>query len=122
MKKNLFEPTILLAWQEIDELHWKVLVIDITKSFFDAGSIQMKQLNQAWANRNLEEVSKAAHLLKSSCGSVGAYEAHGLLDQVEKASACADTEKVTALMTEVQPLFSESCIQINEFVKKLQAA
>lgn len=122
MKKNLLNLKTLTAWQEIDELNWKVLVTELVNIFFHAGGLQMEELNNAWSNRNLDKVQRAAHALKSSCGNVGAQMAFHLLDQIEDASANNDIEKVGALMVEFQPIFFESCAQVSEFAVTLQAA
>lgn len=122
MRKDLINESTLLAWQDVDAKNWRDLVRDIASVFFESGAKQMKQLVTAWESGNFEGVRCAAHALKSSCANVGALKAHLILEQIESASTRNDSEKIKALMTEVLPLYSESCVQVSEFIKRHQAA
>lgn len=122
MSRKLFNEAALAAWKEIDRENWKVIALELIHVFLEIAPGQMTQLCNYWNAKDIEGVKQVAHSLKSSCGNVGAEEAHDLLSAIEKAAMIQDKKSLEQLMLKFPPVFYGSVNLINTFVKANQAA
>jgi HPt (histidine-containing phosphotransfer) domain-containing protein len=122
VSRKILNESTLAAWKEIDKDNWQKLVAEIATIFFEVGALQFSQLSQFWAIKDLEGIKKTAHSLKSSCGNVGAEEAHYLLDLIERAAEAGELDKLPELMGKLPAIFIESNALLRKYIQEYQAA
>lgn len=122
MSSNVFDKSMLMCWKDVDAKHWKTITSEIVNLFFEVSSDQEKILKESWKNRNIFAVAKSAHILKSSCGNVGANLAFSILNRIEKSAEENKIEEIEKLMAKIDPVLSESRAAVSEFLNQIQAA
>lgn len=70
---------------------------------------------------DLPECEGKAHMLKSSCRSVGAMRLGGVLEQLEHAASVGDDERCVVLCKELQAVFAETLVHIQTRMLQLRA-
>ena len=121
MKKEILNPNTILLWKEVDPDNWQTLVRDILETFLTVGRGQHQLLLKAWKSKDLEAIGKAAHILKSSCGNVGADEAFELLNEIENYARLRATTNVEGLLQKFETVYPKTLNAVQEFHKKNQA-
>lgn len=97
MKRSILNTNSFDNWKEIDSQNWHKYVGEIIQVFFDVGNKQYEELHNAKIKKNIKEIKRIAHALKSSCGNVGAEQAYDILDAIEKHEVNSITEFYTLL-------------------------
>lgn len=106
MNSKIFDSSVLEDWKQIDPENWKKIATSILNTYFSCN--QFEDLNAAWISQDLDLVKKAAHTLKSSCGSVGAQRAHEILVEVERLCTTGEFKKVGDALVSFRDAFSKT--------------
>lgn len=112
---KIFNRDALDAWREVDPNDWKTITKNILDLFLQIGEQQYQDLEQTWKNKNLDQLIKKAHTLKSSCGNVGAEIAHQILNNIEKNAMNLSQEEIEEMLIEFNKVFSEVKLQIKNY-------
>lgn len=122
MKNPVLDESTLFCWKEVDPQNWRQIVIEITDIFFETSISQEKTLKDSFQARNADGVRRTAHMLKSTCGNVGARLAFSILDQIEKLAEQGNLAEAEILMVGLEPIFFESRLAVSELLARAQAA
>lgn len=123
MNELIFNAKALEIWKEVDESNWQFIVNDIIQTFFLACEKQYQILLEGKNTKNINQIGKAAHTLKSSCGYVGAEKAHFLLEQIE--SLCQSQKESLELfdcLKEFDAIFFITLQSIKDYQEDYYAA
>lgn len=119
MEPILFDIQALEEWKEVDEANWQALVTEILQLFLSTAKERQAALYESWTNGEISKLGQRAHALKSSCGSVGAFHASYLLQEIEKACAKNDLTKLHSLMRQFDDVFKESVVKITVYFEEI---
>jgi signal transduction histidine kinase/DNA-binding response OmpR family regulator len=76
------------------------------RSFETEGSILVRNLLNAWVQRDLEQLAQYAHSLKGNALNLGADELADLMQQIEVASRDEDINQLVSQVTRINPVFT----------------
>ena len=124
MTSLIFDKKALEEWQQIDPDHWQGMVGEILDIFLKCVNEKILSIEQAWRKENWKQVRECSHALKSSCGNVGAAQAHHLLHKIEATIYDGDVAQANTLLKMMRPILEESIQAIVDYrvALKSQAA
>ncbi|MBI4444575.1 MAG: Hpt domain-containing protein [Acidobacteria bacterium] len=103
---TIVDVTVLNRLRKIggDELVRKMIEL-----FSTHGRLRVQAAQEAWERRDLREVERAAHSLRSSAGNVGAMILERLCAKLEKeASETIESQALGSLLSAVSESFSQA--------------
>ena len=81
------------------------IVVEILDLFLEDAPERMSEISRAFEAADGEGMGRAAHALKSSCGSIGALRMHALLSEIESMGRRAEIGGAGAKITELTAEF-----------------
>ena len=112
--KPVFNPETLNAWKEIDSAGWQKVTGELIDIFFNNSAAQFEGLKASWNSGDHRRMREIAHSLKSSCGNVGAEEAHRLLNLIEHSAAMA-LDELDAHLQKLEGVFARTLTELKSY-------
>ena len=109
---DLLDEELLAELREIMEDEFP----DLLETFLAESERQYAEIRGAWQAQDLEQLSRAAHSLKGSCGNVGATQLHSLcaeLEQQARAGESAELAGLEALVSKTEQDLADVCVAIS---------
>lgn len=118
--KQIFDPTLLNEWQQIDPDNWRTMVSELIDLFLRSAQDKYEHLREAHQKRKWSDIADSAHALKSSCGNVGASRAQTLLNEIEHLATQKDIITISKKFKELQDVFPASIQALISFKDSLK--
>jgi histidine phosphotransfer protein HptB len=104
----LLDAEIIAELRDVMEKEFTVLI----NTFLNDLPIQLDRLHRAIDQGSAAEVYQAAHKLKSSCGSLGAFRLAELIRQLEQAGRLKTLDGAAELLQRIQVIAGETCVSL----------
>ncbi len=80
----------------------------LIETFLVESEKQYSQAQDAWQQHDLEELRRAAHSLKGSCGNVGAMELHAVCGPLEHHAKEGEVGGIDELLAQAEQMLAEA--------------
>lgn len=100
---ELLDSEMLNELKEIMEDDFSSLL----ETFLVESEKQYKAVQAAWQNQNMDELRRAAHTLKGSCGNIGAMPLRDICEGLEHDARDAQTDRIPDLLANTEQQLSE---------------
>jgi HPt (histidine-containing phosphotransfer) domain-containing protein len=126
MKKQNFESAIqveaLNKLRLLDLPGEPDLLPELATLFFETAPGRIQRMREHFNKGNLEALSKEAHLLKSSAGSLGAHRLVRLCQEIETTAWTAGSDLEDPLLEKIERLYDEYSIAASRLVDVMKTS
>jgi HPt (histidine-containing phosphotransfer) domain-containing protein len=116
MKTSALDPDTLNELRSLQTEGGPDVLFELAKLFVETMSVPVLDLREAVAAKTFEDISSAAHVLKSGSANVGALRLSEISQMLEHAGDTSDAARLPNLMAE----FNNEFAVVLEELKRLQ--
>ena len=108
----------LEQFRELDPAGGMGLIKRIMQVFLDTSGDMLRQIDQAVAAGDADQLRRGAHTLKSSAANVGAQTLSGLFQQLEAMGRAGNTAAAHSLLQEMRPAYARVVRDIQQLLEQ----